>query len=206
MTPEEMTAVQKFVENPMEFFGARQASFSGAQIAAHASNPFGDYAPASSQIQGILKEMYDGFTSSLEESNAEEATKQKDFEELMGTKKQELASLQSTLGIKELSDAEANKLKADSKAQLEEDEKFFEETKTACKNKAMDWAERSRLRTEELAGIHKAIEIFTSDDAKAIFESAHNTFLQLSSQSTTVNLRAKTGAQQRRDKAYDVIK
>merc|ERR1719305_1795500 len=108
----------------------------------------------------------------------------------METKAQELKSLQSTLGIKQLSDAEAAKLKADSKeeleatkAQLAEDKKFFEETKTACKNKAMDWAERSRLRTEELAGI----AILSSEDAKATFESAHTTFLQLSSSTDTVH-------------------
>ena len=40
----------------------------------------------------------------------------------------------------------------ETKAELEADEKFFEETKASCKNQAAEWAERSRLRTEELAG------------------------------------------------------
>ena len=37
-----------------------------------ANNPFCDYAPESTQIQGILKGTYDGLTTNLEETNAEE--------------------------------------------------------------------------------------------------------------------------------------
>jgi len=213
MTPAELTAVQDFVANPAAFYskdtGAKFSALQGKK------NPFGDYAPASTQIQGILKEMYDGFTSSLESANADEATKQKDFEELMETKAQELKSLQSTLGIKQLSDAEAAKLKADSKeeleatkAQLAEDEKFFEETKAACKQKAMDWAERSRMRTEELAGINKAIEILSSEDAQGTFESAHNTllFVQTGEVNSHHGRRVMAAALARRDRAYGVLK
>merc|ERR1719197_2452995 len=151
-------------------------------------NPFGDYAPASTQIQGILKGMYDSFTGDLEKANAEEADKQKAFEELMGTKMQEYETLVATLETKTKEKADAEKQLADDKVLLEEtvaqlaaDEKFFEETKAACKAKAAEWAERTRLRTEELQGMGKAIEILTSDEAKATFDSAHSTFLQLSS-------------------------
>jgi len=85
--------VQQFVNQPEQFVGGRAEDLSAAQIA---NNPFGDYAPQSTQIQGILKDMYNVFASSLEKSNAEEAEKQKAFEELMKTKKQELATLQAT--------------------------------------------------------------------------------------------------------------
>ena len=56
---------------------------SAAQVG---QNPFGDYAPKSTMIQGILKGMYDAFTADIEKDNAEEAEKQKSFEELMATK------------------------------------------------------------------------------------------------------------------------
>merc|ERR1719313_2457175 len=111
-------------------------------------NPFGDYAPQSTQIQGILKGMYDGFTSDLEKDNAEEADKQKSFEELMATKKMELATLQATLEKQTLDEAEKTKkmaesreLKDDTKAQLDADEAFFADTKEGCKVKAGEWAE-----------------------------------------------------------------
>merc|ERR1719220_2728957 len=61
------------------------------------NNPFGDYTPQSTQIQGILKGMYDAFTADLEKDNAEEAKKQQAFEEFMKTKKAELSTMELTL-------------------------------------------------------------------------------------------------------------
>merc|ERR1719387_1178423 len=186
MNEADLAVMKSFVEDPKAFWSQKEAGgFIGAQVSSQ--NPFGDYAPASGQIQGILKGMYDEFTSSLEESNAEEATKQKDFEELIATKTAELESLKSTLGMKDSNHADSEKRAADAKVereatqkQLEEDEKFFEEMKAACKAKALAWAERSRLRTEELAGMQKAVEILTSEEASATFQKSHETFfLQL---------------------------
>merc|ERR1712000_512671 len=123
------------------------------------------------QIQGILKGMYDAFTADLEKENAEEADKQKAFEELMATKKQEQETLEATLEKQERDSAKKTKELSDSKitrddteAQLKADEVFFEDTKAGCKTKAGEWAERSRLRTEELTGIQKAIEILSSPE------------------------------------------
>merc|ERR1719174_3294937 len=170
----DMQVVKKFVDHPEDFVGG-VAPLSALQTA---QNPFGDYAPQSTQIQGILKGMYDAFAAGLEKSNAEEAEKQKAFEELMETKKQELATLQATLEKQTGDNAEKTKKLADSraelddtKAQLEADEKFFAETKDSCKAKAGEWAERTRLRTQELQGINKAIEILNSPEARRTFQS-----------------------------------
>ncbi len=45
----------------------------------------------------------------------------------------------------------------DTTAQLAADEKFFEDTKAAAEVKATEWSTRTRLRTEELAGMEGAI-------------------------------------------------
>merc|ERR1719333_2030672 len=149
--------------NPTKFVGS---SFSGAQVGTKSGNPFGDYAPASTQIQGILKGMYDSFSANLETANAEEADKRKAYEELHATSLQEHATLTATLEAKTKEHADAEKKLADNKVLLEEtkvqlaaDEKFFDETKAGCKAKAAEWAERTRLRTEELHGMEKAVEI-----------------------------------------------
>merc|ERR1719316_1352359 len=78
-------------------------------------NPFGDYAPQSTQIQGILKGMYDAFTTDLEKDNADEANKQKSYEDLMATKKQELATLEATLQKQESDHAAKTKKLAEDK-------------------------------------------------------------------------------------------
>merc|ERR1719421_1820456 len=130
---------------------------------------------------------------------------QKQFEELTATKNSELATLQATLEKKKETLGDDTQTMTDSaverdetQAQLKADEKFFEETKSACKAKADDWAERSRLRTEELAGINKAIEILTSDEAQATFGRATSMLLQ-SSQTHKASSPAKA-------KAYQALK
>merc|ERR1719146_631831 len=108
-------------------------------------NPFGDYAPASGAIQGMLKGMYDAMTSDLETKNADQAIKQKQYEELTATKNAELATLQATLSKKKETLGTDTKTMTDSAVERDEtqailaaDEKFFEETKSACKAKADD--------------------------------------------------------------------
>jgi len=189
----DLKAVQRFVDRPEDFLGARSNFLSASQIA---NNPFGDYAPQSTQIQGILKGMYDAFTADLEKDNADEASSQKAFEELMTTKKKELETLQLTLDKQTLDEAQKTAKLAESKqtlddtqVQLDADEKFFAETKEDCKTKASEWAERSRLRTEELQSIKKAIAILSSPEAQKTFSNSSATFLQLAavSQHTASN-------------------
>merc|ERR1719171_2022003 len=72
--------------------------------------------------------------------------------------------------------------------------------KAACTAKSDEWSERVRARTEELAGIEKALEILTGDDAKALFNKAIKpgmevTFIQQHSQ-----------VELPRNKAYSTLK
>lgn len=191
---DQIAAVEKFAEKPEDFIGGRTAGFSAAQVA---NNPFGDYAPQSSQIQGILKGMYDAFTADIEKDNAEEGEKQKSHEALLATKKAELSTLVSTLEKQELDAAQATKTLADSKEtlddtkeQLEADETFFADTKGSCQTKAAQFSERTRLRTEEISGMNQAIAIMSSAEAKKTFASATTTFLQLSSVQESDRLKA----------------
>jgi len=187
----DVEAVRRFVAHPQEFAARPKhdgGSFSAAQVG---NNPFGDYAPKSTQITGILKGMYDAFASDIEKDNVDEASKQKSFEELMQLKTDELETLRATLESSKTSEAEKTKqlsetraLRDDTGASQKADEAFFQETKEACKGKAEEWSERSRLRTEELMGIDKATSILTSPEAQAIFANATTTFLQVSARGT----------------------
>jgi hypothetical protein len=180
----DMQMVKRFIQHPENFMG-HSGTVNAMQIA---NNPFGDYAPQSTQIQGILKGMYDAFTASLEKANAEEADQQKAFEALMATKKKELETLQLTLEKEELDEAEKTKKLADSrvdlddtKEQLKADEEFFATTKEGCKIKSQEWSERSRLRTQEMQGITQAIQILNNKISRTVFKNATTTFLQISS-------------------------
>merc|ERR1712038_1831338 len=96
MSTSDAELVHKFLEHPADYVGKR-AKISAAQMStSSAHNPFGDYAPQSTQIQGILRGMYQAFTSDLEEAEAHEASQQKAFSELMATPQQELQTLEAT--------------------------------------------------------------------------------------------------------------
>merc|ERR1719160_1923095 len=178
-SPDNMEAITKFLQDPSEFYDQKAAAKES-------------YSPASTTIMGILKDMYDTFVKNLESETSTESTAQMNFEDLMATKTKELASLTAELKVRTAEHAEALVQVADASQELDDttqqmkaDTKFFEDTKAACTTKADEWSERVRARTEELAGIAKAIEILTSDDAKALFAKAikpgtEKTFLQLS--------------------------
>jgi hypothetical protein len=185
ISEQDLALVKSFAAKPEDFMQTHSSAMSAAQVG---QNPFGDYAPQSTQIQGILKGMYDAFTADLEKDNANEAESQKSFEALIATKKQEQQTLQDTLQQQESDSAaktkhmkESQVLKDDTAEQLAADEAFFADTKDACKSKASEWAVRTRLRTEELAGMEQAIQILSSKDAKATFQSSATTFLQMAS-------------------------
>merc|ERR1740121_1148863 len=191
----DMELVTQFVARPQDFFQARSGAVSAAQMG---QNPFGDYAPQSTQIQGILKAMYDGFASSLEKANAEEGNSVKAFQKLMATQRLERQTLQNTLELQTMDEATKKKALADSRIELDDtkdqlaaDEELFEATKTSSIAKAKEWAQRMRLRTEELTGIRRAIAILSNPKAVETFESAHNeshaSFLQIFSSSGESN-------------------
>lgn len=204
LSDDDLSLVREFVEKPEDFMTAKGATafLSAAEIR---NNPFGDYAPQSGRIQGVLKSLYDSFTSDLEKSNAEEAVKEKSFRELMEVKENELKTLQAT-ELRQTTD-EADKTKTlsdsqteldDTKTQLEADEEFFASTKDNCKKKAAGWAERSRLRTEELNGMAQAVAILSSPEAQKTFENSSTTFLQVASDEDHPKHRSK-----RANKAYE---
>merc|ERR1719238_1644421 len=104
--------------------------------------------------------------SDLESQNAEQGRKQKEYEEFMDTKAKALTVLKSSLEKKKLTLGEDKKALADASLERDEtqqtldaDEAFFLDAKDDCQAKAAEWAERTRLRSEEKAGVTKAIDI-----------------------------------------------
>mmetsp|Transcript_130736 Transcript_130736/g.244607 ORF Transcript_130736/g.244607 Transcript_130736/m.244607 type:complete len:726 (+) Transcript_130736:85-2262(+) len=137
------------------------------------------YAPQSATIQGILSDMYTTFSADLESSTKLEAERNADYELEMSLKAKTKADLEKVKARKEaeLAEAEANLADAskeydDTFGQKEADIKLFDETKKACTVKFEEWSLRKELRAEEVAGIEKAIEILTADEARDTFQVA----------------------------------
>merc|ERR1719443_2050015 len=165
---------------------AAMKSFLGSPMSMMQSPHKGAYETQSTAIQGILADMMDSFTRDYASTLDEEKQKQKDYDALMATKRDDLKKLEKALADKELNEGnDAKQLATDQKEreetqdELKAAEEFLETTTDACKSKANEWAERSRLRTEEIAGMNQAIDILTSDSAKSTFTTAHMGFVQL---------------------------
>merc|ERR1719487_1882185 len=148
------------------------------------------YAPQSATIQGMLGDMYLTFSNNLESSTLDEANQNHDYEQLYAQIEKENNKMKETRARKETEKAEAEAMLADTtkayddtEKQMNADTEFFDQTKAACKSKHEEWTVRKKLRDQELDGIDKALEILTSDEARALFAKSIKpgveTFLQI---------------------------
>merc|ERR1719388_329695 len=170
-----MKVMKRFLEEPASFLQETpEEEYYDKKAQAKAS-----YSPQSATVTGILKDMYDTFAADLEKANGEESKFQKAFEDHIAVLekstsdlKREIVSKQEESAAKaqELSEAEATL--AATMEQKDTDEPIFSSTREQCKMKSDEWDERGRLRTEQLSGINKALEILTSDSARDTFQSA----------------------------------
>jgi len=134
------------------------------------------YNPQSQMVQGLLHDMYSTGAKSLQEDTTERAVASKLYEELMKLKNEEIALSEKEImkkdkqkALAELSHAEHLAAYDGAVTQKKNDVIFFDETKVSCNAKSEDWSERVRLRTQELAGIERAITTLSSDDSRKLF-------------------------------------
>jgi len=166
------------------------------------------YAPQSATIQGMLGDMYLTFANNLQDATQDEADQNADFEKMYATLEKENNQLKETRARKETEKAEAEAMLADTtkayddtEKQMKADIEFFDQTKSACKTKHEEWTVREGLRDEELKGIDAALEMLTSDDARALFATSIKpgteksaSFLQIASSPALLQGSAMEGA------------
>merc|ERR550537_1546065 len=147
------------------------------------------YKARSTKIQEILADMLQTFEDNLAEATKTEKDTKASFDTLMGSKNSQLSAAQDALSGGE-GEGASRTLAADEAQeevdalteQVTNDEKYISQAEASYADKVVEWKERKRLRTEEIASISKAIEILASDDAKDLmsssFKSQGNFFLQ----------------------------
>merc|ERR1719199_2234459 len=81
---------------------------------------------------------------------------------------------------------------ADTEAAKAADEKFKADLDATCAEKASDFAERQKLRTEELEAVNKAIEILGGDAVAGSADKHLPALLQKKTGSSLAQLRAST--------------
>merc|ERR1719502_1869918 len=136
-----------------------------------------EYAPASGQIVGILKQMTDTMEADLATATAAEEAAIKDFNGLIAAKTKEINALtkeieSKTARVGELgvSLVQQKEDLDDTTKQLAEDEQFLKDLETDCKTKDEEWATRQKIRAEELLALADTVKILNDDDALELFK------------------------------------
>merc|ERR1719297_26953 len=157
------------------------------------------YAPASGQIVGILKQMKETMEATLAEVTATEEEAIKTFDALMAAKKKEYdvntAALESKLervGQTGLEIVEMKEDLDDTAKALAEDKKFLAELEKGCATKEAEWADRCKIRADELLALSDTIKILNDDDALDLFKKTLPTpsFIQMQDRSKALRHRA----------------
>jgi hypothetical protein len=137
------------------------------------------YSPMSEKLLGVLQSLYGTFSANLWTAEEREATSRETFQTVLEEKSAELALLTQTVKEKDEVEAEKAQIQAakeqqllDLQDQITADDAFFKATVKACEDEADAWDERKSLRTEEAAGIDKALSILMSDENRDLFNRA----------------------------------
>jgi len=148
---------------------------------------FLQYAPASGEIFGILKQMKETFETNLAASQKEEMENQKAYEDLKAAKEEEIAAGTSLADTKTTTLAATDEKKAQDTEDLEDtqeglaaDTKFLANLKERCANMDSEYEERTKTRQLEIQAVSKALAFLSSDEAHDLFTRTFN-FVQVRS-------------------------
>jgi len=184
LTHSQRRAVAAFVQAPQDYSMLEQKD---------------EYAPQSGEIFGILNQMKESFEANLAETQKDEASNVKAYEQLKAAKEDEIVAgqEQSETKTQELADTDEKLAQAkedldDTKASLTEDEAFLLMLKEKCAGTDAEWEERQKTRQLEMEACSKALAVLSSDEAHDLFTKTFNPALvQVEESSLRRNAAAK---------------
>merc|ERR1712137_428515 len=190
MTHTQRKVVTAFIQSPQDYFDAAP-TFKQS------------YAPQSGEIFGILKQMKETFETNLADTQKDEQTNQKAYEDLKAAKEEEIKAGQDQIDKKTEELASTDEKLANAKEDIEDtkkglgaDEEFLMMLKEKCASTDSEWEERQKTRQLEMEACSKALAVLSSDDAHDLFTKTFNpAFVQ-----TKTSLRSE-----RRSKAAAVL-
>jgi len=152
------------------------------------------YASQSGEIYGILQQMLEQFTADLSDAQHEESDRQEKYQAMQDAITKEIKAAQTQIEDKTLERASSDQGNAqakqdleDTKASLSADEKYLLALNQKCQITDEEWADRQKMRQEEMVAVSKALEILNTPDAHDTFTRTFNpSFFQLAA-STRAN-------------------
>jgi hypothetical protein len=139
----------------------------------------GDYAPASGQIVGILKNMKDEMEKSITSLTKDEEDAVAGYGDLKAAKEQEVEVASEAIEAKTkrvgelaVSIVQAEDGADDATKEKANADKFLATLDTQCVTKQQEWDARCKMRNDEVAAISQAVGILNDDDALDVFKKA----------------------------------
>jgi len=184
----------------------------GDVLAFLAGGQQGEYAPASAEIVGILKQMGDTMAADDKDLVAKETAAVKDFEALIKSKEKEVSTLTKSIETKTarvgelgVDIATMENDAGDTAEALSEDKKFGKDLKKNCAEKTGIHEEEKKVRATEVVALADVIRILNDDSALDLFKktlpSAGSSFLQVQRSSESVRVEARSIVATARDQA-----
>merc|ERR1719159_1640274 len=134
----------------------------------------------------MLEKLLDEFSSKKTDLEKEELAAQQAFEQIFQQLADEIENAEFGIAKKTKHRAETEAAKAEAEGDLasttadrDEDQKYLDDTTALCTQKTSDFEARSKLRSEEIAAISKAIEIIGSQTVAGAGEKHLPTLLQM---------------------------
>jgi len=132
---------------------------------------------SSGEITGMLKAMLDEMQGDNKSAKDDEFSAAKGYEELKAAKTDEVSAATAAI---EQKTARSGELAVeivqteddleDTQAEIAETESFLGDLGAQCASKKSEWAERQKMRAEEVSAISEAIKILNDDDSLDLFK------------------------------------
>jgi len=145
----------------------------------------------SSEIFGILKGMKESFEQNLANAQKEEGEAVTTFAQVKTAKEREIDAATTQVQNKQVVLGDTDERRANSKEDLEDtrkqvtaDQEFLRDLQQRCGAMDKEFADRQKVRADEMAAVSEALKILTDDDATDLF--AKSTFIQITARSESL--------------------
>jgi hypothetical protein len=163
VTPEQQATIKDFFQQTAQEAGSK-SFLQQSQMGSHTG-----------ELIQTLQQIKDETQKNRDNASQEEASAAQAFELLAQSLQSEITNGNKVLAGKKSQVSKSQESVAESQSELDntnhvvsEAEKYLNEVTLTCKQKTLEWKERSKLRSDEITAIGEAIEILQSDKGQAI--------------------------------------
>jgi len=164
VTPQQQAKIKDFFQQTAQQANSKGTFLQQSQMGSHTG-----------ELIQTLQQIKDETEKNRDNAAQEEASAAQAFELLAQSLQSEISNGNKVLSGKKSQVSKSQQSVAESQSELDntnhvvaEAEKYLNEVTLTCKQKTLEWKERSKLRSDEITAISEAIEILQSEKGQAV--------------------------------------